>query len=184
MTVSQLTQFGMLIFPGGEGSTEADSVSAQTHANLRQAVQQYGVSYLGFCAGSFIAVAPAPASGQDVSYGLGIVNAPLLNEYAGPGTDADYEMTAQSFPNGSTQEILWYGGPITPNTGVVAKYPTGDPSISEMWSGNGYVILSGGHPTVPQSVLDSLGVTPDAPDQTLAWQLMNAALHQQPMPTF
>ena len=78
MAVTDLAKFGMLVFPGGEGGTEAGSVSAQTHANLRAAVQQYGVSYIGFCAGSFIAVAPAPAAGQDVSYGFGVVNGPLL----------------------------------------------------------------------------------------------------------
>lgn len=182
MTVDQLASFGLLIFPGGEGGTEAGSVSAQTHANLREAVQSRGVSYLGFCAGSFVAVAPAPAAGQDVSYGFGIVNGPILNEW--PGTSADYEMQLESFPGGSSVNLLWYGGPITPNSGVIAKYPTGDPAISEMWSGNGFVVLSGVHPTATQAILDSLGVTPDTPDTTLAWQLMYAALHQAPLPTF
>ena len=80
--------------------------------------------------------------------------------------------------------ILWYGGPVTPNVGVIAKYPTGDPAISEMWSGNGFVVLSGVHPTMTQSDLDSLGVTPDTDDTAFAWQLFNAALNQQPLQTF
>jgi hypothetical protein len=185
MTLTQLTQFGMFIFPGGTGSTQANSVSAQTHANLRAAVQTYGVSYLGTCAGAFIAVAPAPAAGQDVSYGFGIVNGPLLNEYSGPGTTADYESTLETFATGSawgpTLPVLWYGGPVTPNEGVIAKYPTGDPAISEMWSGNGFVVLSGVHPTMTTADLDSLGVTPDTDDTSLAWALMNAALTQQPI---
>jgi hypothetical protein len=185
MSVDELAQFGMLIFPGGEGGTEAGSVSAQTHANLREAVQVRGVSYLGFCAGSFVAVAPAPAAGQDVSYGFGVVDGPVLNEWTPPDNpNASYEMTTDTFPDGASIELLWYGGPITPNTGVIAKYPTGDPAISEMWSGAGFVVLSGIHPTASQAILDALGVSPATPDTALAVQLMNAALHQQTLPTF
>ena len=80
MTPAQIAQFGVIYIPGGEGSTEADGVSAATHANLRTAVQSLGVSYVGFCAGAFVAVAPAPAAGQDVSYGFGVVNGPVLND--------------------------------------------------------------------------------------------------------
>ena len=185
MSVADLASFGMLVFPGGEGSTEAESVSAQTHANLREAVQVMGVSYLGFCAGSFVAVAPAPAAGADVSYGFGVVNGPILNEWTPTDNpNADYEMTADTFPDGSTVDILWYGGPITPDTGVIAKYPTGDPAISEMWSGAGFVVLSGIHPTASLAMLDALGVTPATPDTGLAVQLMQAALNQKPLPTF
>jgi glutamine amidotransferase-like uncharacterized protein len=174
----------MMVFPGGEGGTEAGSVSAQTHANLRAAVQQYGVSYIGFCAGSFIAVAPAPAAGQDVSYGFGVVNGPLLNYYELENQGVDYQSTTESFPDGSTMPILWYGGPVTPDLGVIAKYPTGDPAISEMWSGNGFVVLSGVHPTMTTADLDGLGVTPDTDDTAFAWELFNAALNQQPLATF
>ncbi|MDR3607796.1 MAG: hypothetical protein P4M08_10495 [Oligoflexia bacterium] len=184
MTLSQLTQFGMFVFPGGEGGTEAGSVSAQTHANLRAAVQQYGVSYIGFCAGAFIAVAPAPAAGQDVSYGFGVVDGPLENYYQLENQGVNYQSTVESFPDSTTMPILWYGGPVTPSTGVIAKYPTGDPAISEMWSGTGFVVLSGVHPTMTQADLDGLGVTPDTDDTAFAWKLFNAALHQQPLPTY
>lgn len=185
MTLDDFAQFGLLIFPGGTGSTEAQSVSAATHANLRAAVQTLGVSYLGFCAGSFIAVAPAPAAGQDVSYGFGIVNGPVPNEFfPTDNPNADFEMTLDSFPDGTSTDILWYGGPITPNTGVIAKYPTGDPAISEMWSGAGFVVLSGIHPTASLAILDALGVSPATPDTVLAVKLMQAALNQAPLPTF
>jgi len=183
MTVDQLNQFGMLLFPGGEGSEEAEGLTAQTHANIRQAVQQNGVSYLGFCAGSFIAVAPAPAAGQDVSYGLGVVNAPLLNEWTGAG-DADYVLQEDTFADGSQQNLLWYGGPVVPNTNVIAKYSTGDPAMNEQMSGNGLVILSGPHPTADQAILDALGLTPDTGDTSYAWTLMNAALTQTMLPHF
>lgn len=181
MTTTDLANFAVLFFPGGEGGTEAESVSATTHANLRTAVQSLGVSYVGFCAGAFIAVAPAPAAGGDVSYGFGIVDGPILNEYAGPGTNADYEQTLDTFANGTTQNILWYGGPITPNSGVIAKYPTGDPAISEMWSGNGLVLIAGLHPDLSQASLDSLGVTPDTPATDTAWEIFNAAITRTPI---
>jgi glutamine amidotransferase-like uncharacterized protein len=185
MSAQDMAQFGVIFIPGGEGGTEAESVSATTHANLRTAVQQLGVSYVGFCAGAFVAVAPAPAAGQDVSYGFGVVNGALLNEYAGPGTNQDYEQTLNTFASGSTENILWYGGPIVPNSGVIAKYPTGDPSINEQWSGNGLVILAGLHPDLSQATLDALGVSPDTPATDTAWQIFNAAINRQPItPTF
>jgi hypothetical protein len=119
-----------------------------------------------------------------VSYGFGVVSGPLLNEYAGPGTTAAFEMTLESFPDGTTQDILWYGGPVTPSNGVVAKYPTGEPAISEMWSGNGFVIIAGLHPDLTQATLSALGVTPSTSSQATAWRIFSAALHQQPLPTF
>jgi glutamine amidotransferase-like uncharacterized protein len=184
MTPAQMAAFGIIFMPGGEGSTEAESVSATTHGNLRTAVQSLGLGYVGFCAGAFVAVAPTPASGQDVSYGFGVVNGALLNYYTGPGSTADYELTLESFPDGSTQNILWYGGPVTPSTGVIAKYPTGDPAISEMWSGNGFVIIAGVHPDLSSSSLDSLGVSPDTNAQSTAWKIFNAAITQTALPTF
>jgi hypothetical protein len=185
MTLDDLAQFGMLVFPGGEGSTEAESVSATTHANLRAAVQTLGVNYLGFCAGSFVAVAPAPAAGQDVTYGFGVVNGPILDEFTPTdNANADYEMTLDTFPDGTSTDILWYGGPITPSTGIIAKYPTGTPAISEMWSGAGFVVLSGIHPTATLAMLDALGVSPATPDTDFAVKLMKAALNQAPLPTF
>jgi len=51
MSLDQIARFGVLIFQGGAGVTEAASLNAQTHANLRRAVQEKAVSYVGFCAG-------------------------------------------------------------------------------------------------------------------------------------
>jgi glutamine amidotransferase-like uncharacterized protein len=184
MSVDQIAQFGLLIFPGGSGGTEAGSLSAQTHANLREAVQVRGVSYIGFCAGSFIAQSPAPASGQDVSYGLGVVAGPELDYYYLENQGTDIAMTPLTFADGSTQDILWYGGPVTPSTagGVIAKYPDGNPAITELWSGKGFVILSGVHPTANQATLSALGMSStDGTHQDTAFKLLNAALHQQPL---
>jgi glutamine amidotransferase-like uncharacterized protein len=179
MTPDDIAKFGVIFIPGGTGSTEAESVSAAAHANLRTAVQSLGVSYVGFCAGAFVAVAPAPTNGGDVSYGFGVVNGPVPNEYAGPGTTADYFEVALSFADGSTEDVLWYGGPITPDTGVIAKYPTGDPAISQIWSGNGLVVIAGVHPDLSQATLTSLGASPTTSAQDLGWSIFNAAITQK-----
>lgn len=187
MTVDEIAQYGVMIFPGGEGGTEAGSLSAQTHANLREAVQLRGVSYVGFCAGSFIAVAPAPVGNQDVSYGLGIVNGPLLQYYYLENQGTDIAMTEETFADGTQADLLWYGGPVTPDTpgGVIARYPTGEPAMSEMWSGRGFVVLSAVHPTATQAILDALGMTSnDGTHTDIAWNLINGALHQAPLPAF
>jgi glutamine amidotransferase-like uncharacterized protein len=97
----------------------------------------------------------------------------------------DYEMTEDSFASGQTLDILWYGGPVTPNMGVIAKYPDGEPAISEMMSGTGFVVLSGVHPTASAETLSSLGmVSSDGTHQDIAWDLINAALTRKGLATF
>lgn len=186
MTLEELTQFGLLLFPGGAGGTMGSVTSSATHARLREAVQIRGVSYLGFCAGSFVAAAPAPASGKDVSYGFGVIDAPVMDYYSLENT-TDFAMTMETFADGTKRDLVWYGGPVTPNVagGVIAKYPDGTPAITQMRSGNGFVIVSGPHPAAPQNVRDSFGVTDsDGLDLDIAFNLIDSALHARPMAAF
>jgi glutamine amidotransferase-like uncharacterized protein len=187
MSVDDIAKFGLLIFPGGSGGTQAGSLSSDTHARLRAAVQERGVSYIGFCAGAFIGMAPKPAAGRDVSYGLGVVDGPVLDYYYLENQGVSAAMTMNTFADGTKRDLLWYGGPTTPNTPgtVISKYPNGDAAISEMWSGKGFVILSGPHPAAPESVKSSLGVSDsDGSDLETAWSLLQSALKQAPLPTF
>lgn len=187
MSLEDLTQYGVIIFPGGSGGTEADSLTSATQARLRSAVQQKGVGYVGFCAGAFIAQAPAPSAGGDVSYGLGIVDGPVLDYYYLEDQGIDIAMTLLSFADGSTQDTLYYGGPVTPEVpgGVIARYPNGDPAISQMWSGAGFVVISGPHPTATSSILNSLGVSSsDGTHTETAWKMIDAAMHQQALAAF
>lgn len=194
MTLEQVAQYGTIIWPGGYGNIQTNSLTSATRTMLRQAVQERGVSWIGFCAGAFVAVAPAPSPGQDPVYGISIVNAPrmgyyyLEDEFVKQGKESqDWAMTLETFADGSKRDLLWYGGPVTPsgaNT-VVAKYPNGDPAISQVWSGNGLVILSAVHPAAPPSVASSFGLNDsDGADYDLAWKLIEAVIKQKDLPTF
>jgi glutamine amidotransferase-like uncharacterized protein len=192
MSVDDITQYGTIIWPGGYAGTEASALTAQTKRNLRTAVKERGVSWIGFCAGSFIAVEPLATADTSPVYGLSIVDAPTLDLYYLEAQDIangapDYNLTLEHFPDGSSHNILWYGGPVTPNAAgvVIAKYPNGEAAISQIWSGNGFVILSAVHPTASDATLAALtGIPSDGNDQAFAWQLIDAAIHQRIQPAF
>jgi glutamine amidotransferase-like uncharacterized protein len=176
MTADDLAKYGMILWPGGSGSMQAASITSGERTALREAVQSRGVGFLGFCAGAFMAVNP-----------LAVVDHPTLNYYYLENQGVDIAMTLYTFADGSTRDVLWYGGPVTPDVsgGVIAKYPTGDPAITELWSGKGFVILSGGHPSVSESVKASLGMQDsDGSDTDLAWSLINSVLTQKALPAY
>ena len=161
--------------------------SSEMNAMSLDALAGYGVIVFPGGAGAFIAQAPAPSSGGDVSYGLGIVDGPVLDYYYLETQDQKIAMTLYTFADESTADILYYGGPVTPNVpgGIVAKYPNGDPSISEMWSGKGLVLIAGGHPTANAATLSALGVSSsDGTHQDVAWNMIEAGIKQKPLPAF
>lgn len=194
MTLDELAQYGAIVFPGGYGNQITDSLSTATQERLRRAVRERGLNYVGFCAGSFIAVAPTPPAGQKAEYGLSIVDGARLTyyyleeEFVKAGRESqDWAMTKHSFADGTTRDILWYGGPTTPNIPghVVARYPNGDAAISQMWSGNGLVVLAATHPTATNSVLNTFGLSDsDGLDHDIAWKLIEAAITQNELPVF
>jgi hypothetical protein len=83
--------------------------------------------------------------------------------------------------NGVRRELLWYGGPSTPEIsgGVVAKYSDGSPAITQIQSGQGFLIVSGFHPGATAAILASLGLRRDAYDHDFAWTLLKAAITGQ-----
>jgi glutamine amidotransferase-like uncharacterized protein len=192
MSAEELGKYGAIVWPGGLGGTQSASLTTQTKDNLRKAVREQGVGYIGFCAGAFVAVSPTPASGKAPSYGLSIVDGTELPYYY---LESDFErsgetdiaMTLETFADGSTRDLVWYGGPVVTSgaNSVIAKYPNGDAAISQMWSGNGWVILSAVHPTAPQSVRDTYALDDaDGTDLDLAWKLVDAAVHQTALLVF
>ncbi len=183
MSLDELAQYGAIVWPGGIALKQANSLTAGTKEKLRRAVQERGVSWIGFCAGAFIAAAPA---GHNASYTIGIVDTPLLDLYE-LASKAHIDMTLETFADGSKRDLIWYGGPTVPagpNMGI-AQYPTGDAAISQLWSGNSFVILSGPHPGAPQSTRDYFKLKDiDGTDFELTWTLMDAAIHQRALQTF
>lgn len=194
MSLDEISQYGTIIWPGGYGNIQTNSINSATRLKLRQAVQERGVSWVGFCAGAFVAVNPAPLPGKDPEYGFSIVNAPRLKyyyleaEFVKQGKEKqDWAMTMETFADGTKADLLWYGGPVTPSGAniVVAKYPNGDAAISQMWSGNGLVIVSAVHPAAPASVASSFGLNDsDGTDYEVAWKLIEAAITQKDLQTF
>ncbi len=184
MTLDQLSQYRLIIIPGGDGPTITSQLSARSHAKIREAVQVRGMSYLGFCAGAWIAVAPAPLPGQDVSYGLGVVSGPVQEQTSMFKKGLHFALVRAPLWDGSVRDLLWWGGPITPEVpgGVLARYEDGTPAITQLRSGQGFVILSGLHPAAGREVTDSLGLEPrEGNSLDYAWQLLEAALSQVPI---
>ncbi len=187
MSTDEISKYSLLIVPGGNAPVLTGSLSAATHAKLRTAVQERGLDYLGFCAGAWAAIAPAPEPGKDTTYGLGVVNGPIQQPNYLEKQGLEFAISHASFPNGTQRDLLWYGGPMTPDLpgGVVAKYADGTPAVTQIWSGQGFVIVSGLHPAINPFILNALGLSDtDAIDPEFAWQLIEAGLRQIPLQAF
>lgn len=186
MTLDQMASYGLMIFPGGYGNQITAGVSAATGIRVRQAVRDRGVSFLGICAGAWVAVGPESSTDQIASYGFAVAQGRFLDEYLPGGFEPTAAMVDVSFADQSHRSLVWWGGPITPNweNGVVARYTTGDPAISQTWSGKGFVIVTGPHPEAPQGWRSVAGNDPDGLDYDIATKLIKAALNRQPLPVF
>ncbi len=185
MTLEQIESFGLMVVPGGEGGTIAAALTDATQLRVRQAVRDYGMGYVGFCAGAWIAVGPEADTNGVASYGLAVAKGDVLPSFDPPGNPTATIVNV-SFPNGSIRNLVWWGGPSTPEwpNGVVARYNTGAPAISETFSGKGYVVISGPHPEAPQGWRATAGNDSDGLDYDIAIAMFNAALTKQPLSVF
>jgi glutamine amidotransferase-like uncharacterized protein len=183
LTADQLAQFTLMVWPGGSGSQMLNSINDAARTRLMNAVRQQGVSYLGFCAGAFLAVSPAPSGTNAPAY-FSMIQLPILDYYYLENQGTGDALTLESFADGRQREILWAGGPVTPSIsgGVIAKYPTGDPAMTETKAGNGFVIVSGVHPAAPLVDIRQFGATYD--DYDIAWELIQAGLTATPLAAF
>jgi hypothetical protein len=120
------------------------------------------------------------------SYGMAVAKGQILSLYYPDGQLPAAAMVDVSFADGSHRDLVWWGGPSTPewSGGVVARYKDGKPAISETWSGKGYVVISGPHPEAPQGWRATAGNDSDGLDYDIAIAMMNAALKKQPLPAF
>jgi glutamine amidotransferase-like uncharacterized protein len=188
MTLEDISRFGMIIWPGGYAGQMSGSLTAQARENIRKAVNKVGVSYVGICAGAFMAVSPAPSRGEDgPDWGLSLVDGDLLPYYHLEDDGIEDSMVQVQLNDGSSRSMVWWGGPYLPEYphGVLARYEdSGQPAITQTWAGKGLVFLSGPHPEAPENWRTKLGLTdPDGLDQKIAWKLFKAALKQSPLPS-
>jgi len=186
LSVEQLARFRLIIVPGGDAWVFTHSLTGSARARLRTAVRERGLSYLGFCAGAWIAVTPE-ATINDNSYGVGIVTGPIQEHSYLEKEGRQFALSRAQFPDGTQRELLWYGGPVTPKIpgGVVAKYADGTPAITQMRAGNGFVIISGLHPAISRETLLELNLLQlEAVAPEFAWRLIEAGLKRKELPAF
>ena len=179
MSKQQLGGYKLLIIPGGNSITIGQNLSPQTAANIRTAVQLYGVHYLGICAGAFF-------GGYSTYNGVDLTGGVSFDFYADEFKGIHKNVVTLSFPKGEPLDVYWEDGPQLSGWGsTVAKFPDGSPAIVEGASGKGFVIFTGVHLEAPESWRESLHFnTPLSVDLAYAGTMIQAALDGTQLPHF
>jgi glutamine amidotransferase-like uncharacterized protein len=179
MSEQQLGGYKLLIVPGGNSITIGQSLSATTTSAIRGAVQQYGVHYLGICAGAFFG-GYSDYNGVDLTGGIS------FDFYADENKGIHIEPVQLSFAASSPLDVYWQDGPQLSGWGqIVAKFPDGTPAIVEGQSGTGFVIFTGVHLEAPASWRGKMTfTTPVSADLAYASSVIQAALSGTPLPHF
>jgi Uncharacterized conserved protein len=178
-SAQQLGGYKLLIFPGGNSITIGDNLTADSASNIRTAVQQYGVHYLGICAGAFF-------GGFSFHNGVNLTSGVSFDFYADEFKGIHKEPVTISFPSGDPLDVYWEDGPQLSGWGsVVAKFPDGTPAIVEGQSGQGFVVFTGIHLEAPESWRGSMIFnTPVSADLAYARDVYQAALDGTEHPHF
>lgn len=179
MTEPQLGGYKLIIVPGGNSITIGESLTAQSSSTIRGAVQDYGVHYLGLCAGAFFG-GYSTYNGVDLTTGVG------FDFYADEYKGIHEEPVELALPGNLSLDVYWQDGPQLSGWGsVVAKFPDGSPAIVEGQSGKGFVIFTGVHPEAPAGWRGQMIFsTPLSVDLAYAGTLIQAAFDGSPLPHF
>lgn len=186
LDLNSIASYSLLVVPGGNAITLTAELSKKTRLNIRTAVRDRGMSYLGFCAGAWMAISPGGTATDAPSYGFGLIDGPLQQEAAYQRSGSAYTLADAIFPGEIQRRLLWWGGPITPEGEgtVVARYPDGGAAISQIPVGRGWAVLSGLHPAATPEVFEALGLDPATPSSLdYAWTLLQSALTKTALPT-
>ena len=178
MSESQLMAHRLLIVPGGDFIMIGDSLSRRTTANIHNAVQG-GLSYLGICAGAFLA-------GHGSYNSLNPTSGARFGFYAAERQGIRKAVITVAGVNTPPMQHYWEDGPELTGWGdVVGKYPDGTPAIVEGASGKGWVILTGVHAEAPEQWRHGMTfTTPARVSNAYARTLIEAALHGVPLPHY
>jgi hypothetical protein len=146
-------------------------------ANVHTAVQG-GLSYLGICAGAFLAGHFGRLPSFDLASGV------QFGFYGDEGHGIRKEPVTISRPGAPPLDQYWEDGPQLSGWGwVVARYPDGTPAVAEGASGHGWVILTGVHPEAPAGWREGMAfATSVEADHAYAATLIDAALRGQTLP--
>lgn len=177
MSRATLLKYKLIVWPGGNSIDMGNSLTAATTNLIRRAVVESGVSYIGFCAGAFMAE-------SSTLYNVFNLAPTWFDFYAQGVTD----MVSTLFADGSVRSLVYWDGPYLRGFGsVIAKYPNGLPAIAASKVGKGFVVLTGVHPEAPAdwrygfASPDTDGVTADL---SYTQNLINSALYKVMLPHF
>ena len=170
MNRAELDSFRLLIVPGGNFEQMGNGLTAAAAAKVHDAVHG-GLSYLGICAGAFLA-GSSPYNGLDLTEGV------RFHFYALEDRGVRKAAVPIAVAGRAPLDQYWEDGPELTGWGdAVARYPDGTPAVAQGAVGQGWVILSGTHPEAPQSWRRGMTFsTPVLEDQTYAAELIRAAL--------
>ena len=179
MSEPQLAGYKLLIVPGGDSRVIGGNLSSSTVAGIRDAVADYGLHYLGICAGAFF-------GGYSIYNGIDVTGGVSFDFYQDEFKGTHIEPVAISFPAGNQLDVYWQDGPQLSGWGqVVARFPDGNAAIAEGSSGKGYVIFTGVHLEAPASWRGSMQFsTPVSDDLAYAATVVQAAFSGTLLPHF
>jgi len=178
MSAARLRTYHLIIVPGGDFTRIGLSLTKDTAAKLRDAVR-HGVSYLGICAGAFLA-------GRTPYNGLNLTSGVQFRFYSAEGRGVRKAVVPISGAGTPTLDQYWEDGPQLAGWGaVVGRYPDGTSAVVQGESGDGWIVLSGIHPEAPESWRDGMDfATPASVDNAYAVTLIRSALDRRPLPHF
>ena len=179
MSEQQVAGYKLIIVPGGNSITIGQNLTAGSASAIRGAVQDYGVHYLGICAGAFF-------GGYSAYNGVNLTAGVSFDFYADEFKGIHLEPVEISLPSNPPLDVYWQDGPQLSGWGqVVAKFPDGTPAIVEGQSGKGFVIFTGVHLEAPESWRGSMTfTTPIAVDLAYAGTVIQAAFDGMPLAHF
>jgi glutamine amidotransferase-like uncharacterized protein len=173
MSRDDIARHRLLIVPGGNFVTIGGSLTPATTANIRDGVQ-HGLSYLGICAGAFLAGSfPPPYASLNLTSGV------QFGFYAAV-RDVHKAAVAITVAGGPTLDQYWEDGPQLSGWGAaVARYPDGTPAVVQGRFGSGWIVLTGVHPEAPDSWRRGMTfTTPASTDNAFAARLIESALNR------
>src|ERR1700686_3020305 len=100
MSEQQLAGYKRMIVPGGNSITIGESLTGDTASMIRGAVEDYGLHYLGICAGAFF-------GGYSIYNGVDLTAGVWFTFYADENKGIHVEPVEISFPGSAPLDVYW-----------------------------------------------------------------------------